>query len=96
LGIVVDLRRFRAEHYRFKWIAKFINCGGNALPLQDFVVYIMKLIIKYKSQKIQICGDVGVEHLPHNLQIITEISIRKCSTLLAITDNLSLRFGDCR
>jgi len=38
LGIVGDLRRFRAEHYRFKAIAKFIDCGGNALPLQDFVV----------------------------------------------------------
>jgi hypothetical protein len=32
LGIVGDLQRFRAEHYRFKWIAEFINCDGNALP----------------------------------------------------------------
>jgi len=33
-----ELQRFRAEHYRFKGIAEFINCGGNALPLHDFGV----------------------------------------------------------
>ncbi|WP_434683699.1 hypothetical protein [Pseudanabaena minima] len=37
---------------------------------------------------------VGVEHLRQYLQIITEISVRKCSTLFAFTDKLSLRFGD--
>ncbi|MFM7886390.1 MAG: hypothetical protein ACKPCM_06820 [Pseudanabaena sp.] len=51
---------------------------------------------------------VGVEHLRQYLQIITEISICKCSTLCAVTDrlpavwNLSVnvrglgRFGICR
>jgi len=39
--------------------------------------------------------NVGVEHLRHNLQIITEISIRKCSTLCAVTNKLSLRFRNC-
>ncbi|MFM7888029.1 MAG: hypothetical protein ACKPCM_15365 [Pseudanabaena sp.] len=39
-------------------------------------------------------ADVGVEHLRQYLQIGTEISIRKCSTLFAVIDKLSLRFGD--
>ena len=33
-GIFDDLRRFRAEHSQFEMVAEFIDCVGNALPLQ--------------------------------------------------------------